>query len=41
MSLQPILVEDGLLFLIFRDASNSETTYNADRFLHADKSSSQ
>ena len=36
-SLQPILQEDGSLFLIFRDASNDKTTYSAGRFLHADK----
>ncbi len=36
-SLQPILVEDGSLFLIFRDATNNKTTYSAGRFLHADK----
>lgn len=36
-SLQPILEEDGSLFLVFRDTSNYKTSYNAGRFLHADK----
>jgi uncharacterized protein len=36
-SLQPILEENGSLFLIFRDASNDKTSYSAGRFLHADK----
>lgn len=36
-SLHPILEKDGSLFLIFRDASNSTTSYSAGRFLHADK----
>ena len=36
-SLQPVLNDDGSLFLIFRDASNSSDTYLAGRFLDADK----
>ena len=36
-SLQPVLQDDGSLFIIFRDASNSSETYSAGRFLDADK----
>ena len=36
-SLQPVLQEDGSLFIIFRDASNANETYSAGRFLNADK----
>jgi len=36
-SLQPVLQEDGSLFIIFRDPSNSSETYSAGRFLNADK----
>ena len=36
-SLHPVLNDDGSLFLIFRDASNSSDTYLAGRFLDADK----
>ena len=36
-SLQPVLQDDGSLFIIFRDASNSNETYSAGRFLNADK----
>jgi len=36
-SLQPVLQDDGSLFIIFRDASNSGETYSAGRFLNADK----
>jgi uncharacterized protein len=36
-SLQPVLNDDGSLFIIFRDASNSSETYSAGRFLDADK----
>ena len=36
-SLQPVLNDDGSLFIIFRDASNSTETYSAGRFLDADK----
>jgi hypothetical protein len=36
-SLRPVLQDDGSLFIIFRDASNSSETYSAGRFLNADK----
>ncbi len=36
-SLQPVLNDDGSLFIIFRDATNSSETYSAGRFLDADK----
>jgi uncharacterized protein (DUF1684 family) len=36
-SLQPVLQDDGSLFIIFRDASSSSETYSAGRFLDADK----
>ena len=36
-SLHPVLNDDGSLFIIFRDASNSSDTYLAGRFLDADK----
>ncbi|MEO5721423.1 MAG: DUF1684 domain-containing protein [Chthoniobacterales bacterium] len=36
-SLQPVLNDDGSLFIIFRDASNLSETYEAGRFLDADK----
>ncbi len=36
-SLQPVLNDDGSLFLIFRDATNESETYGAGRFLDADK----
>lgn len=36
-SLQPVLQDDGSLFLIFRDASNESETYSAGRFLDAAK----
>jgi len=36
-SLQPVLNDDGSLFIIFRDGSNSSETYSAGRFLDADK----
>ena len=36
-SLQPVIEDDGSLFLIFRDASNLDDTDETGRFLHADK----
>ena len=36
-SLQPVLQDDGSLFIILRDPSNSSETYSAGRFLNADK----
>ncbi len=36
-SLQPVLQDDGSLFIIFRDASNDHETYSAGRFLDAGK----
>lgn len=36
-SLQPVVQEDGSLFLIFRDQSNDGETYSAGRFLDAPK----
>jgi uncharacterized protein (DUF1684 family) len=36
-TLQPVLNDDGSLFIIFRDATNSSETYSAGRFLDADK----
>ena len=36
-SLQPVLNDDGSLFIIFRDASSATETYGAGRFLDADK----
>ncbi len=36
-SLQPVVQDDGSLFLIFRDASNESETYSAGRFLDAAK----
>jgi uncharacterized protein (DUF1684 family) len=36
-TLQPVLNDDGSLFIIFRDATNSNETYSAGRFLDADK----
>jgi len=36
-SLQPVVQDDGSLFIIFRDASNLRETYSAGRFLDADK----
>ena len=36
-SLQPVIEDDGSLFLIFRDASNPTDTDETGRFLHADK----
>jgi uncharacterized protein (DUF1684 family) len=36
-SLQPVLQDDGSLFIIFRDASNASETYGAGRFLNAEK----
>jgi uncharacterized protein (DUF1684 family) len=36
-SLHPVLNDDGSLFIIFRDATNSSDTYSAGRFLDADK----
>src|ERR1041385_2477502 len=36
-SLQPVLNDDGSLFIIFSDATNSSETYSAGRFLDADK----
>lgn len=36
-SLQPVLEDDGTLFLIFGDASNNNDTYKAGRFLYAEK----
>lgn len=36
-SLQPVLEDDGKLFIIFRDGSNLNETYLAGRFLYADK----
>ncbi len=36
-SLQPVNEDDGTLFLIFRDESNESTTYDAGRFLYAEK----
>ena len=36
-SLQPVIENDGSLFLIFRDASNLDDTDETGRFLHADK----
>ncbi len=37
LSLQPVLEDDGSLFLIFRDQTNDTETYSAGRFLYADK----
>lgn len=37
LSLQPVLEDDGSLFIIFRDPTNDAETYSAGRFLHADK----
>ncbi|MEO6873170.1 MAG: DUF1684 domain-containing protein [Chthoniobacterales bacterium] len=37
LSFQPVLEDDGSLFIIFRDATNDTETYSAGRFLHADK----
>jgi len=36
-SLQPVLEDDGTLFLIFNDKSSENETYKAGRFLYADK----
>jgi uncharacterized protein (DUF1684 family) len=36
-AVRPVLQNDGSLFIIFRDASNSSETYSAGRFLNADK----
>ena len=36
-TLQPVLNDDGSLFIIFRDTTNSSETYSAGRFLDADK----
>ncbi len=36
-SLQPVVQDDGTLFLIFRDQSNDHETYSAGRFLDAPK----
>jgi hypothetical protein len=36
-SLQPVLEEDGTLFLIFGDKSNESETYKSGRFLYAEK----
>jgi uncharacterized protein (DUF1684 family) len=36
-SLQPVLEDDGTLFLIFGDASNNSETYKSGRFLYAEK----
>lgn len=36
-SLQPVVENDGSLFLIFRDQSNDHETYSAGRFLNAPK----
>ena len=36
-SLQPVLQDNGSLFIIFRDTSNDTETYSAGRFLDADK----
>ena len=36
-SLQPVLNDDGSLFIIFRDASSESETYEAGRFVDADK----
>ena len=37
LSLQPVLEDDGSLFLIFRDTTNDSETYSAGRFLYAEK----
>ncbi len=37
LSLQPVVEDDGSLFLIFRDQSNDDETYSAGRFLSAPK----
>jgi hypothetical protein len=36
-ALQPVLEEDGSLFIIFGDGSNRTETYHSGRFLYADK----
>ena len=36
-SLQPVLEDDGMLFIIFNDKSSESDTYKAGRFLYADK----
>ena len=36
-SLQPVLEDDGTLFIIFGDASNQGETYKSGRFLYAEK----
>lgn len=36
-SLQPVNEDDGTLFLIFRDETNDSETYDAGRFLYAEK----
>jgi uncharacterized protein (DUF1684 family) len=36
-SLQPVLEDDGTLFIIFNDKSSETETYKAGRFLYADK----
>ena len=37
LTLQPVTEEDGSLFIIFRDTTSGKETYEAGRFLHADK----
>jgi uncharacterized protein len=36
-SLQPVLEDDGTLFIIFSDGSNRNETYKSGRFLYAEK----
>lgn len=36
-SLQPVLADDGTLFIIFGDGSNERETYQSGRFLYAEK----
>jgi uncharacterized protein (DUF1684 family) len=36
-SLQPVVEEDEMLFIIFSDKSNADETYTSGRFLYADK----
>ena len=36
-SLQPVLEDDGTLFIIFGDGSNRSETYKSGRFLYAEK----
>jgi len=37
LTVQPVIEDDGSLFIIFRDVTSGKETYGAGRFLHADK----